>query len=249
MLRRLRPALWRWHRRIGLFAMAFLLLISVTGILLNHTSSLHLGSQPVRQPWLLALYGLDLPDIRSYQVGEQWLAGDALGQLYLQGEPLSQCNGSLQGAVALGDLVLLACTRELLLLTATGEVVERLDGDFGLPLPLSAAGQCGDRVCLRSQGQAYLVDLEQLQWLPAVDAAVQWGEPGLAPAELRKRLRAHLASPLSWEKVVQDLHSGRLFGSLGVLLFDLLGVLFIFLALSGLWLWYRPGRGRRELDS
>jgi hypothetical protein len=52
----LRPWLWRWHRRAGLAAAAILLLVTATGILLNHTSELSLSRKYVGESWLLSLF-------------------------------------------------------------------------------------------------------------------------------------------------------------------------------------------------
>ena len=44
---------------------------------------------------------------------------------------------------------------------------------------------------------------------------------------------------LTLERVLLDLHSGRVLGSAGVLLVDAAAILFLLLAISGLWLWSR----------
>ena len=54
---------------------------------------------------------------------------------------------------------------------------------------------------------------------------------------------------LTFERVLLDLHSGRIFGRAGPLVMDAAAVLFIALALTGFWMWLRrpphaapPGR-------
>ena len=56
---------------------------------------------------------------------------------------------------------------------------------------------------------------------------------------------------LPLERVLLDLHSGRIFGEAGVWLVDAAALLFLLLAGSGLWLWgRRHASGRaRERDS
>ena len=48
---------------------------------------------------------------------------------------------------------------------------------------------------------------------------------------------------MSLERLLLDLHSGRFFGSAGVLVYDVLALAIGFLAISGLILWIR---GRRN---
>ena len=54
---RLVGLLWRWHRRLGLLAALFVLVVAVTGIVLNHTSGLALDRRFVDWSWLNAVYG------------------------------------------------------------------------------------------------------------------------------------------------------------------------------------------------
>ncbi|MFT5351416.1 MAG: hypothetical protein ACI9MF_002239 [Gammaproteobacteria bacterium] len=44
---------------------------------------------------------------------------------------------------------------------------------------------------------------------------------------------------LSLERILLDLHSGRLLGNAGVFIVDLAALFFVFLALSGSWMWLR----------
>ncbi len=49
------------------------------------------------------------------------------------------------------------------------------------------------------------------------------------------------------ERVLLDLHSGRIFGPVGVLVYDLLALALGFLSISGLLLWFRGRRnGKRK---
>jgi len=47
-----------WHRYLGLASALFVIILSITGILLNHTESLRLDERPVAQRWLLNIYGI-----------------------------------------------------------------------------------------------------------------------------------------------------------------------------------------------
>ncbi|HED18424.1 MAG TPA: PepSY domain-containing protein, partial [Gammaproteobacteria bacterium] len=47
-----------WHRYMGVGAAAFMLVIAVTGVLLNHTEGLQLDSRHVQSNWILDWYGI-----------------------------------------------------------------------------------------------------------------------------------------------------------------------------------------------
>ncbi len=244
-LQRWRPFFWRWHKRAGLSAAIIVVLVSVTGILLNHTSELALGKSPVRQAWLLSHYGVALPQLVSYRVDDRWLSGDDHQYLYLDGKQIAYCSGSLVGGAKTEDLLVAACSNELILVTPAGEVVERLGATYGLPTPLSAVGQCGEVLCVSSKGQSWSADLQQLEWRQ-ISTQGQWSQVVQLPAEIRAAvLDAQLGSELSWERVVQDLHSGRILGKWGVWLVDLAALFLLFLSLSGFLLWYQQYRRRR----
>ncbi len=247
---RWRPFFWRWHRRLGVVAALIVLLVSVTGLLLNHTAELKFGSLSVRQGWLLSHYGMSPPEAVSYQVGNLWISGDERNSLYWDGEPLASCQGELKGALAVasqqGLHKIVACAGELLVFTESGELVERIGSSYGLPQPVDSIGSCGEAICLRSGDQILLADLQRLHWRPVDGRQVEWVQSRQSPAPLQQKLLRAQGSALSWERVLLDLHSGRILGQVGVWIVDLAALLLLFLALSGFWLWYQHlGRRRR----
>ena len=51
-----------WHRYIGLAAALFVIILSVTGLALNHTDRLSLASNYIKSEWLLGWYGIREPE-------------------------------------------------------------------------------------------------------------------------------------------------------------------------------------------
>ena len=79
------------HRWLGLAAGAILVLLAVTGVLINHSPALGLDSANLRQTWLLSLYHSEAAvETRAYRVDRHWL-GWANGTLALDGEPVAEC--------------------------------------------------------------------------------------------------------------------------------------------------------------
>jgi len=52
-------------------------------------------------------------------------------------------------------------------------------------------------------------------------------------------LRLYRGKGLPLERVIIDIHSGRILGQAGVLLVDFMALLFLSLAMSGVWMWYK----------
>ncbi len=246
---KLRLMFWRWHRRMGLAAAIFILLLSITGILLNHIDKFTWAKQPLKSSLLLAVYGVELPRLTSFAVDGHWISHAGGDYLYLDERDLAYCHGNglgLAGAVVYQQLWLVACGGELILFTPQGDVVERLGASYGVPQPLQGLGHCGDSVCLQAGDRYYLLDIEQLNW-PQWDAALGSFNAVTArelPAHQRQALEARLlAGSISWERLLLDLHSGRFF-QLGPWLMDLVGLFLIALAITGITMWYS---GRRRV--
>lgn len=242
---RLRLLLWRWHRRLGLAAVIFVVLVSVTGILLNHTAALDLANRPVKQHWLLALYGIKTPEVTSFAVGDQWVSHLGGERLYLDEQELAYCPGRLQGAAALPDFSVAACGDELILFTADGEIVERIGAAYGIPQPVNALAMCGGALCLLNGGAYYLVNLEQLQWQVYSEGDISRISEATLPADRRQQLLdRYLGESITWERVVLDLHSGHLL-QMGPWLMDIVALLLIVLSVTGCTMWYSGQRRRR----
>jgi hypothetical protein len=241
----------RVHRWFGLVALLFVLLLSVTGIALNHTSGWKLNERHVRWSWLLDAYGIEAPaPSASFAAGDH--RATLLGKrLYLDGRELARGIERLAGAVVTGEFVVVATGDEIFVLTA-GELVERMSPGDLRPGSIAALGIADSRVIVRSGDAIFRFD-EQLvsaEVLAAgVPAGVRWSiSTPPAPDELAAVEDLYRGRGLTVERVLADLHSGRLFTRFGPLFMDAAAVLLILLGLTGLWMWMQrggPGNGGR----
>ena len=51
---------------------------------------------------------------------------------------------------------------------------------------------------------------------------------------------------ISWEKLILDIHAGRFLGVMGVLFMDLVAVIFMLLAATGTFIWFKKRDNRRR---
>jgi hypothetical protein len=242
--------LWRWHRRLGVFAAFFVLVLVVSGILLNHTSELGLDRSFVNSIGLSRLYGDDSATLRGYQLGGHWLFQTADGRVYLDVRDVAPCNGTLVGALKSNGLFLAACEEELLLITESGQLLESVSASTGLPVPLQGLGLVENTVVVRAGENWRLADLEMMDFdeYAAGGALIQQVAAGSLPETVRQQVPG-AGQWLTWERVLLDLHSGRVLGRAGVWLVDIVGVLLASLAMSGLAMWWLHRRRRRRLAS
>lgn len=237
-----------WHRYVGLTAALLVLILAVTGLALNHTERWQLDSRHVTWDWVLDWYGVEAPaQSLSFLAGNQRIS--QMGRhLYLDRAELPGEYDSLRGAVALREWLVVAADQSLLLLSPDGELIERLTGHDGVPAGLQSVGisPVGQLVVRGGHG-IYAPDEEFLDWGHWYGnlELVQWSAPSPLPPALRGDLARHYRTEvLPLERVLLDLHSGRIFGSWGVYLMDAAALFLLFLAGSGSWLWIQQRRKR-----
>lgn len=245
---RLRAFLWRWHKRIGLWCMLVFLMLSVTGVLLNHTSEMSLSQRQISSELLLTHYGFKTPKIYSFKMGEHWLSDVGAHQVYLNDQPLQDCSGSLVGVVEQEQFYVAACEEELLLLMPDGELIERIASVYSLPTPISALGSCDQGLCLQVGFDIYSADIEQFSWTKIPPQDVSWSVSSTPPVDVTDTLKSKALGPgLTMERVLLDLHSGRIFGNVGVWIVDLAALGLVLLMLSGFWMWYQQMKRRSSM--
>ena len=230
-----------WHRRIGLLAGLFVLILSLTGIALNHTEALRLDDRHVSATWLLNWYGIGPPDeLISFETGESWvtLVED---QLYMDERRLPGTYTEISGAVLMGETVVVVADGDALVLSPAGEFIERLGLINGIPAGVEKIGVGKDKALTVSAVHGlFRSDAELISWEPAAPGidGVVWSSPTSAPRELTERLRSDYQSHiLPLERVLLDLHSGRIAGGAGVILMDLAAIILMLLIVTGGWIW------------
>jgi len=240
-----RHKLLKWHHRVGVLAALFVLLLASTGLLLNHSDTLGFPQKTVQASWLVQWYGIKSPDIKSYSVNDDWISHLGGNHLYLNNAEMVACAGPLRGALPLGGSIVALCGQELVVLTVDGELVERMGAIHGLPIDPLALGRLEQKLVLRNQQGEFIADLENMNWQASVASAstITWAQDATPPKYLQQGLiRKFSGAELSLERVMLDLHSGRLLGSWGPYLMDAMAILFCVLAVTGVWVWAtRPG--------
>lgn len=239
-----------WHRRLGLGAAVFLILLIASGLLLNHSHRLGLDRSYIQSSWLLDWYGIHTPqEPVGVALGGRWVS-ELDGRIYFDGQELSSMRGRLDGAVLLKDMVAAAVAGDLWLLTPDGSVIEQLGGAQGVPDGLGAIGldHKGRLVAQAARG-FYAADAELSQWRRVATPVADWSRPMSLPPALREGLiRQYRGRGLSAERILADVHGGRFLGKIGVWLVDLAAIACLGLALSGLWLWARRREKSRAKD-
>lgn len=240
-------SLYQWHRYLGLAVALLAVLLAVTGTLLNHTERLGLDQRQLSPSWLLRWYGIEPQHGRFFPAEGQWLSqwGD---HLYLDDHPLTHRQPTpLLGVVRLPQMLVAASRHSLLLFTPEGILIERMEAPTGISGAITAIAKNrrGELVLQSDHGAVRgHPDEEQRQSIPA---SATWSQPQPPPPALQFKLAAlHPGPSLPLERIILDLHSGRLFGKWGSTTMDIAAILLLFNAASGMLIWWRRRHQQRQ---
>lgn len=239
----------QWHKRAGVAAFLFMIWLGVSGFLINQSSDWGYDTTRIDWSWITGLYGLRAsPPSEGFASDAYWLAkaGDTTT---LNGVALTYDTPMPLGFVvstAGGEALLYMATREsLYLMTPDGTLYDRLDSPI-IPLrELRRLGTTPSAVVIEGPEQAFGSPDGGLSWSPLEPTAlaeVQWSEKTPLSDAQRTDLEPYSRPSMSLEQTLLDLHSGRIFGDVGVWVVNIVGILAVWLGVSGVWMTWRISR-------
>lgn len=233
-----------WHARAGVLAALFFLFLAATGVALNHTDVLQLASKRVGAGWLMHWYGVksEAP-AQGYLFEQGYFVGNR-ERWVMDGRELPAAPEAVLGAVEIAGLRYVATASALHVYQLDGSLVDKLSGPALPAAPISRLGSAGASVLVQTP-QGVFASEEGLDWRPGTTQDVAWSQPRALPAAVAAHAAAHFAPSLSLERVLLDVHSGRIFGRYGPLAMDLVALALAALAVSGIWIYLRSIRRRQ----
>ncbi len=212
------------HKNLGLALAVFLLLISITGILLNHSQVLGLAEQSV--PALIASRYYTDDEVLGFEVEGHYffVLGD---NLYADDVEIAQCE-ALKGVVNLEYQLVILCDGELLLFMPDYKLIERIGVAFGLPENIEGISAHEGKLLLSRDEGIFSFDTDSLLAESVSGVEPVWPERKSVPDSFV------LGESISWQQFVLDLHSGMFLGGFGKLFADLLAIFIIVMTISGL---------------
>ena len=238
---RLLRSLYIWHRYFGISTAVFVIVLAITGLVLNHTDELQLDASYVQSDLLLDWYGINSPgELTSHTAGSISITA-VNDQIFWNNERLTHISAPLAGMQTYSDLVVIAADGALSLFTPDGELVEKLDNVAGVPTGILAIGITPQSLlAVKTARGIYLADENLLEWSRAANPEVTWSVAAPTTPSLTEDLKkAYRGTGLPVERIMLDLHSGRILGRAGVYIMDAAATGFLLLAVSGIWLWMR----------
>lgn len=235
-----------WHARVGVMAALFLLFLAISGLALNHTDALLLAKRDVKASWLMHWYGLKstMPK-QGYFFNDGYLAA-ADGRWVMDGHLLREgVDRSPLGAVTWNQARAIANAEMLYLYTPEGQLIDKISGTELPGKPIKQLGSAGDQLVLETAHGSF-ASSDALNWLPYNGEQPIWSNLQALPSAALKDVKLAFAPSLPLERIILDLHSGRIFGRYGPLLMDLAALVLIVLSLSGVWIYLRTVRKKPQ---
>lgn len=229
-----------WHRRAGLAAIVLVIILAITGIMLNHSESLKLDETYIESSSLLNWYGLEPEgEIISYKVNDHIISSWD-GQLFFDQQAIANTTQTLYGVVWAEQLIVAAFDTEIFLLTHEGELVERVPTSQSFSDIQRLGLKYNRPVIETSEPLYYMADEHILDWDVIIDEDIEWSvKVRLNESQIDDLRHTFRGNGLNMERIVLDLHSGRIFGHYGVYLMDIAAIALLWLSFSGLWVWWR----------
>lgn len=239
-----------WHRRVGLLALVLVIILAITGIMLNHTEKFKLDETYINNSLLLDWYGIRPKDEPvSFLVSndkESHVISAWNNQLFFDDTVITNLEQTIHGAIGAEQFIVVALDNEIILLSYEGEMIERVSTSISFSNIQRLGMKYKRPVIETSEPLYYMADEHILDWDIIINEDIKWTEIySLDDDEFEKLLVAYRGNGLKLERVILDLHSGRIFGNAGVYLMDAAAIALLWLSLSGLWVWSKR-RGKMK---
>ena len=230
----------KWHKKIGVYVAIFVIFLAISGIALNHSEKFKLNTTFIKMEWLLDLYQIGpASEPIGYLSSNNWVI-QVGKRIYFNNKEIINDANKLVGMVRINDTYVIAYDGKLMLLNKKGEILELLTGAEGVPAGMTKIGYDEQyNIVIKSAHGYYRANLDILQWSEYDFINANWSSTSKITEPLKANiLEKYRGTGLTVERTLLDLHSGRIFGKWGVYFVDLIAVLFVFIALTGFWMWY-----------
>ncbi len=229
-----------WHRYIGVTVSLFVIILSTTGLFLNFSDTLRLNTSHTSTSWLLDHYNIGNFSVNSFQIDDQ-LVSQASNFIYLDGHYALNLDETLVGALNLSEYILLATQTSLVVIDHAGEIMDEIGKFTGLPEnPLGISITEDGHPVIRGINTYWKGSNELSAWQPLNGPHPKWVAPTETPNKINNLIQEHARSnEINYERVLLDLHSGRLLGTWGQNIMSISAVLLLVLAITGIFIWLR----------
>jgi hypothetical protein len=231
-------AVRRWHGLVGAVIVFFLVYLMVSGLPLNHVEILKLDKREVSYPWLMRWYGIHAAEpTQGYLLGKSFFSWED-DKWVLDDKLLTSSAGQPVGAVEVRGINYIATATTLYLYQSDGQLLDKMEKQSLPAQPIVAIGKMDSKVMLQTSS-AVFASVDGKKWEKSSATGVTLSSLQDLPADVKSRSAEILAPGISLQRILLDVHSGRIFGRYAVWVMDVASLVLLGLGLSGFWLYWR----------
>jgi len=233
-----------WHRKLGIITAVFVIFLAATGMIINHANDLSLDSLSVKTPWLLNYYGIKAPNEVRFYANKKIIITDNF--VWLGNKLLSESNEPVIAAAKFQQFYLIVNSDQISLYSQQGELVDQLDSASSVPSNILSVAIDNQHLIVKTADETLQTDNDFFSWQKVITKNIHWLKSEKLNQEDKQVAILQFKSQfLSWEQVLLDAHSGRIFSKAGVFLSDIIAIMLIMLSLSGIYIWLRYANNKR----
>jgi hypothetical protein len=230
----------KFHRFLGLICFPFIILMASTGMVLNHTDDFKLSRIELRWNWLMSWYDMEKPkDLLVFSENNKIIT--QIGKrIYLNSKEILTSEQPLIAIKAYKEEIFIILKNKALIITPEGDLIEKIENHHGFPTPVDKCGIM-DRstLIIQSNDELFICDSDNLEFKTQTHSkGIKWITADINPNQISQELLNNYSGKgINAHKLITDLHNGFFFTSFGKYLLDIIGLLFIFLSGTGLWVY------------
>lgn len=243
----------RWnrllHRWSGIILVIPLVAACVTGMILNHTVDLDLSSRHTSASWIQARYGMNLDgEAEAFGFDGKVYAATWDGRIFYASSLIDDTS-PLTGAVPLRDGTAVVTASAVHYYGLDGELIETI-GSATLPAaPISRAGRTRDlTLVLETPSGIFTSDENLLAFTESLEDQETTWSTVVTPSDsdLIAWRNTFSGDGIPLDRVILDIHSGRLFGTAGKWIYDITVIGVLILSATGFVLFLKSLRRREK---
>ena len=183
-----------WHRYVGITAAFFVIILSVTGLLLNFNEELKLDESPIANTWLLDHYNIGSFHVTSFQT-DSHIVSQASHFIYVDGNYVLNLRDNLVGVINIDNYLILASSNSLVILDQNHELVDEVSTLTGLPeKPLGISFTKDGMPVLRGVNTYWKSNKKLSTWQPLQGPHPKWVAAVETPKQIYIDIQEHARS-------------------------------------------------------
>lgn len=226
------------HRYIGMFLCLFLVILSLTGIFLNHTDDLKLDNRYLKWPWLMKFYGLEAPQVDQHFQANDHFISNYQGQIFINGQSSFTIQEALKGIALSNRVFYIATSKEVYLFSEKLEFINILEPPVE-EIQFIGQDQLNNSILIQDNKRKIwsFNDIESDWQLTDLQSNPWSKETSMTSKQKDIMVNYFFGKGITLEQFLLDLHNGIILKKLGKYLLDIVGILTLVLSITGIWMW------------